>query len=210
VVTDARSPDDAELLLAWRNGDTNAGEALFDRHADAVARLLANKVDDDVAELLQATFVRILDGGEQLRPGRAFRTYAMTTARNMLRKHLRERQRGRDIDFEVDSIAELARRPSSILGERDEHRLLLEGLRRLPIDDQLMIELYYWEGMDSPAIGDVMGMPAPSVRTRLRRARERLGQLMAELTAEPGGLRRTVEDIDAWAAELRARLLPTR
>lgn len=64
--------------------------------------------------------------------------------------------------------------------------------------------------MDSPAIGDVMGMPAPSVRTRLRRARERLGQLMAELTAEPGGLRRTVEDIDAWAAELRARLLPTR
>lgn len=145
MVTDARSPDDAELLLAWRNGDTNAGEALFDRHADAVARLLANKVDDDVAELLQATFVRILDGGEQLRPGRAFRTYAMTTARNMLRKHLRERQRGRDIDFEVDSIAELARRPSSILGERDEHRLLLEGLRRLPIDDQLMIELYYWE-----------------------------------------------------------------
>lgn len=73
---------------------------------------------------------------------------------------------------------------------------------------ELMIELYYWEGMDGPAIGDVMGMPAPSVRTRLRRARERLGQLMAELTAEPGGLRRTVEGIDAWAAELRARLLP--
>lgn len=204
-MTDERDRDD-QLLRAWRNGDARAGETLFDRHADAVARFLANKVDDDAAELTQATFVRMLDGRDRIRRGRAFRAYALTTAYNMLRKHLRELARGRMVDFAVDSIAGLARRPSSVIGEREEHRLLLEGLRRLPIDDQTIIELFYWEGLDSAAVGEVMGMPAPSVRTRLLRARQRLRQVMVELEAEPGLLRRAVEGMEDWAAELRERL----
>lgn len=206
-MTDDRGQDDA-LLAAWRDGDTQAGEALFDRHADAVARFLANKVDDDAAELIQATFVRMLDGRDRVRHGGAFRARALTTARNVLYRHLRERARDRDreVDFEVDSIAELSRRPSSIIGEREEHQVLLEGLRRLPIDDQILIELFYWEGLDSPAVGEVVGIPAPSVRSRLFRARERLREVMTELSAEPGLLRRAVEGMDDWAAALRERL----
>jgi DNA-directed RNA polymerase specialized sigma24 family protein len=145
---------DDELLRAWRKGDAQAGTELFDRHADAVARFLANKVDDDAAELVQATFVRMLDGRDRVRRGGAFRAYALATARSVLQKHLREQSRGRMVDFEVDSVAQLTRRPSSIIGEREEH----------------------------------------------------LRQIMAELSAEPGVLRRAMEGVEDWAAELRERL----
>lgn len=37
---------DQELLLAWKSGETDAGERLFDRHYEAVSRFFQNNVDD--------------------------------------------------------------------------------------------------------------------------------------------------------------------
>ena len=36
--------------------------------------------------------------------------------------------------------------------ERDEERLLLDALRRLPVELQTVLELYYWEEMTSATI----------------------------------------------------------
>jgi RNA polymerase sigma factor (sigma-70 family) len=203
--SDDRVPDLA-LLTAWQSGDTTAGERLFDRHADAVARFFENKVRNDAEELVQATFLRMLEGRDRIRDVRAFRAFVFAIARNVLHEHLRELARGREVDPEVDSMVALVPGPSTLVGEREEHRLLLEGLRRLPIEDQILVELAYWEGLDSGALGEIVGMPASSVRTRISRARERLRQTMAELAATPTVLASTFEGMEGWAAELRARL----
>ena len=48
---------DAELVDAWRAGDRGAGEALFERHYDAVARFFHNKVGDAASDLIQRAFL---------------------------------------------------------------------------------------------------------------------------------------------------------
>ncbi|MCA9709102.1 MAG: sigma-70 family RNA polymerase sigma factor [Myxococcales bacterium] len=204
-VSDDREQD-ASLLLAWRGGDDRAGERLFDRHADAVARFFENKVCQGADDLIQATFLRMLEGRDQIREVRAFRAYVFGIARNVLREHLRELGRGRQVDPEVDSMAQLAPGPTSVVGQREEHRLLLEGLRHLPVEDQLLLELFYWEGLRGPALGEILGVTPSSVRSRLARARARLERAMAQLAAPAAVLASTVEGLDGWAAELRASM----
>jgi RNA polymerase sigma factor (sigma-70 family) len=197
---------DAALLDAWRAGDDRAGEQLFDRHADGVARFFENKVREGAEDLTQATFLRMIEGRERVRHGVAFRGFVIAIARNVLREHLRELGRGRQVDPEVDCMAELAPGPSTLIGAREEHRLLIEGLRRIPIESQILLELFYWERLKSHEIALVFDLPAPTIRTRLARARALLAEKMAELAASPEVLASTLQGLDTWAAELQGQL----
>ena len=85
-------------------------------------------------------------------------------------------------------------------------RLLLEGLRRLPIEHQIALELFYWEGFDARQIAEVMGISHSAMRSRMAKARELLRDAMLEIAESPDLLRSTVEALDDWAAELRAQL----
>lgn len=205
VVTEP-AEQDAELLAAWRGGDQDAGERLFDRHADAVARFFENKVRRGAEDLTQATFLRMLEGLDRIRVDAAFRAFVFGVARNVLREHLRELGRGRKIDPSVDSMAGLAPGPSTVVGMRQEHQLMLEGLRHLSIDDQILLELYYWEELPTDEVAEILGIPPSSTRRRLQEARGRLDTKMAEIAASPELLGRTRQNLDSWVAEVRRQL----
>jgi RNA polymerase sigma factor (sigma-70 family) len=200
------SRQDIELLEAWRSGDGRAGERLFDRHADAVARFFENKVRQGAEDLTQATFLRMIESRERVRNPAAFRAYVLGIARNVLREHLRALARGRDVDPDVDCLADLLPGPSSVIGVREEHRLLIEGLRRLPLRAQILLELFYWEKLTTNEIAEILEIPTSTTRTRLRRAREELTKKMAEIAASPEVLASTIHGLDTWAAQLREQL----
>lgn len=196
---------ESELLDAWRGGDRAAGERLFDRQADAIARFFENKVCRGAEDLTQATFVRMLESRDRIR-GSSFRAYAFGIARNVLREHLRELARGRDVDPSVESMAALAPGPSTVAGLRQEHRLMLEGLRRLSIDEQILLELFYWEGLKAHELAEFLGIPPSSARRRLSTARAALNHQMAEIAASPTLLHRTSRHLDSWVADIRRQM----
>jgi len=171
----------------------------------ALHRFFRNKVGDDFEELVQRTLARCVEGQERFEGRSAFRSYLFGVAYNVLREHLRERSSDRERRLSDDaSVADLDQPgPSTALGARREQRLLLEGLRRLPLNEQVLLELFYWEQMPSPEIGAVFGVPAPTVRSRLRLARERLLGHLDELARNPDELKSTTDDLDRWAGELR-------
>ncbi|PRQ05427.1 ECF RNA polymerase sigma-E factor [Enhygromyxa salina] len=194
---------DAALLEAWRKGDGQAGERLFDRHADAVARFFENKVRVGAEDLTQTTFERLIKGRDRVREGVAFRAFVLGIARNVMREHLRELARGREVDPEVEAMADLAPGPTTAVGRREEERLLLEGLRRLPVNFQILLELHYWEGLSGRDIGAVMDRPSSTIRGQLVQARKLLRDAMEEIAASTELLDNTVSDLDGWATELR-------
>lgn len=175
------SLDDTALIAQWQSGDSRAGARLLDRHSHAVVGFFKRKARADAEDLTHATFVRMLENRDRVRDARAFRAYVLGIARNVLREHLREVARERNAHALVDSIPQLAPAPSTVTSKNEERRLLLEGLLRLPTDDQPLVELFYWEELDSGGVGKLVGMPASSIRTRLSRARERLRQIMTEI-----------------------------
>lgn len=203
---------DHDLLAAWRAGDRGAGGALFERHFAGVFRFFRNKVDQEVEDLVQRTFIACVEGRDRFREEATFRTFLFAIARNVLREHIRGRQRlrSREIDFEVDSVVDLGATPSTLLAARAEEKLLLHGLRALPLASQEVLELFYWERLTGAELGEVLGVPEDTARTRLRRARLQLEAAITRLETSQTQLESTLSGLERWAAGLRGQLTPAR
>jgi RNA polymerase sigma-70 factor (ECF subfamily) len=200
-------PSDGELLERWRAGDAVSGEALFERYYDMVERFFLNKVATGVQDLVQETFMRCVESRERIRDDDRFRMYMFGIAYNVLTAHLRERYRGdRAIDLEAISLCDVAPGPSSLVAQQREHRLLIEALRNIPVEDQVVLELHYWEQLTTHQMAEVFGIPVGTARGRLQRARTRLEQVMQRLAESPQDLKSTLARLDDWAAECREHL----
>ena len=197
---------DVGLLEAWRGGDLDAGAKLYDRHADVVARFFENKVCVGASDLVQQTFLLLVESRDRIREGLTFRAFVLGIARNVLRDHARKLARGRDVDPEVDAMIDLAPGPTTVVGHSREQRLLLAALRRLPLEHQMGLELFYWEEMDAAEIAEIMGVSHSAMRSRLAKARALLREAMERLAESPEQLASTMDDLAHWASRIRVQL----
>lgn len=197
--------DDGALLEQWRAGDASAGETLVRRHMDVLYRFFRTKVDRDVDELIQKTWLTLLEAKAPFRGDSAFRTFLLGFARMKLLERFRaERREGERLDWGTVSIADLGISPSRWIADREEHRLLLQALRRIPFDHQVALELYYFESLDSRQIGEVLGVSPNTMRSRLARARTALESMLRSLEAEGAAIESTAADLEGWARSLKA------
>ncbi|MEM7156772.1 MAG: sigma-70 family RNA polymerase sigma factor [Myxococcota bacterium] len=199
--------DDVQLLAAWRDGDRRAGQALFVRYFDPVSRFFANKVGDDQDDLIQETFAACVRGRDRLREDGRFRSYLFSTAYNVLKEHYRRRRADDRLDgLGSASVHDLAPGPSTLVGTGERERLLLEGLRRIPLDLQVALEMRYWEDMSSSEIGQALGLPAATIRSRLLRGRQQLERAIAQLPASDETRETTIAELERWAGQIRATM----
>ncbi len=206
---------DETLLERWRAGDGEAGAALFERHYDSVLRFFRNKVNDSARDdLIQQTFLACAEAVSRFRGASSFRTYLFGIAHNLLgdyvRKQVRTRQReagGSKLDECEMSVTQLGQSPEIRVVMQQEQRLLLEALRRIPLAQQVALELHYWEQLTAAEIAEVVGVPLGTAKTRIRDGRHRLEGEMSAIASSAEVLRSTVDDLDRWAARVREQVL---
>lgn len=194
---------DAELLERWQAGDKGAGAEIYRRHVDFVIRFFRNKSGKDVDDLVQMTFVRLLAARHRVRDRKALTAFIHSIARNVLSERMRQNRP--DFNPDVDSFASVVPGPSSILGRKQEHRLFVAALRHVPLEQQTILELFYWEHMNAAEIAELMGISHSAMRSRLAVAREAVKQQIAELGESDALVASTITGIDKWASEVRAR-----
>ncbi|MEX1366908.1 MAG: sigma-70 family RNA polymerase sigma factor [Nannocystaceae bacterium] len=203
---------DRELLAAWRSGDERSGAVLFERHYPAIKRFFENKVGTDAEELIQRTFLACLEAKDRFRGDSSIRTFLFGIAHNLLREHFKAKRRdpAAPLDTSAVSAHDLAPGPSSVVAAKQEQRLLLDALRRVPLDYQIALELHYWEHHTAAQIAEVIGLPVGTVKTRLRRGRQLVEAAIDELVTNPELRHSTVTGLDQWVAGLRAQLASAR
>lgn len=193
-----------ELLEAWRAGDPRAGDALLRRSFAALHRFFANKVDDEVEDLIQRTLLALVRSRHAIREGASFRAYMFTVARNELYRYLRSRRRSRDaLDFGAVSIADQGISPSAVVARQGEQQLLLSALRSIPLDLQVVLELHYWEELTTAELAVALEVPQGTAKSMLRRAREHLEARLRRLARSGPELQRTLESLEEWARAIR-------
>lgn len=192
---------DAELFDAWCEGNQRSGADLFDRHFAAVSRFFRNKVSEDFEDLVQQTFTACLEARSRFRFDSSFRTFLFAIANNILRNYYRSRRRDR-LEFTEVSAHDLQPGPSTIITKAREQKLLLEALRRIPLEHQVILELYYWEGLTAKGIGEVVGESEHTIRNRLRRGKELLRRHMEELADDADELESTWGGLERWARDI--------
>ncbi|NVB41250.1 sigma-70 family RNA polymerase sigma factor [Pseudenhygromyxa sp. WMMC2535] len=205
-MTDPAELDDTACLEAWRAGDRAAGQQLFARYYEPVARFFANKVGDASADLIQRTFLACVEGMTRFRAEGSFRSYLFAIAYRQLCRHYRDRN-GDRIDLQTISACALDPSASGILVEREELRLFLAGLREIPLELQVVLELHYWEQCSVAEIAMSLEIPEGTVKSRLRRGREQLRAAVERLAASPAAAATTMRGIETWAQEVRAQSL---
>lgn len=197
--------EDVELLQAWRGGDQRAGNTLLRRYFDSLYRFFAAKVEDEVEDLIQRTFLALVRHRDAIREAASFRAYMFTVARREFYRYLRTRRRRRDpLDFGTVSLADLGTSPSAVVARRNDRALLLDALRRIPVQLQIALELHYWEDMSTAEIAAALEIPHGTAKSTLRRAREHLRRALEDDVAAVPELARSLEDLDAWARSVRA------
>ena len=198
---------DRRLLEAWRAGDDAAGNSLLERHFSTLLRFLRAGHSFDrstVTELVQRSMVACVESRERVPDDVTFRAYLLGIARRLVADTYRAdfRQQARDAKAWVQPSVHS---PSQVVAAREEERLLLRALRKLPRDLQVVIQLHYWEQMTTEEISAVCEIPAGTVKSRLRRAREQLSDAMQSMTTDNALFESTIHGLERWAAALRDR-----
>lgn len=219
-MTTMTAPDpferDVELLRGWQQGDRRAGSQLYARYRRSVQRFFVNKTrgEGEHGDLVHDTFLalkralaprvpadRLGDADAPLRP------HILGIAHNVFRNHIRgaARRSRRELDLGVHTLGELQPGVSSVLRARRQAQALMSGLRSIPIEDQILLELKYFEHISLAEIADVLGVSLASLNGRFFRAKQllcrRVQAFVAVDVVEVGP-----DALEVWAAEIRAML----
>lgn len=171
--------NDFDLLDRWRTGDKAAGQALLARHFDTLCGFFESKCGQDADDLVQRTMLACVASKDRFRKHASFRTYMFTIARHELYRYLSDRCRaGQRLDFSITSIAELLTTVRTRMIKDADKLRVIEALRRLPVDQQTLLELHYWQEFDVEALSEILEIEPGNARVRLHRARKKLRELL--------------------------------
>jgi len=186
------APDEA-LLRSYRGGDTEAFEVLFGRYRRPLFSFLLRSTRDRgrAEELYQDVWMRVIERCGDFRGDAKFSTWLYAIARNRCIDHQRKMAFRRHASLDAPSpgggstLAERvpAEGPSTdarVLRGLLERRIV-EALDTLPDDQREVFLLRQLQGMPFKEIAEVVGSSAPTAKSRMRYALERLRHQLSDL-----------------------------
>lgn len=179
-----RTADDVALVASWRTGDRAAGDELIQRYAAPLYGFFAPKVGAAAEDLTQQVFLALLEGVERFGGRSSFRTYVFAVARRKLYSYFREQSRHSVPPSSPSPLVDSRTSPSERLARGEMHELLRSAMSALPLDQQIALEMSYWERLRPDEVATVLEIPRNTVYTRLRRAREGLKEALCQLEPE--------------------------
>eukprot|EP01031_Cornospumella_fuschlensis_P008468 gene8467-10431_t len=173
---------DALLVREAQSGSRAAFDMLVLKYQRRVERLLSRSVRDpaDVADLCQETFLAAYRALPAFRGESAFYTWVYRIAINAAKRHNGHRARLGPVEsldddegtFGTDATPSDDATPESLLASRQLARQLDEAVESLAEDQRRALLLREVDGLSYDEIGDLMGCPPGTVRSRIFRARE--------------------------------------
>ena len=168
--------DEGQALKALRHGDESALIWFMDRYIPYVNAIIFGILGgaastSDAEEICSDVFLTLWNNARAVRPGKA-RAYLSATARNMAKYRLR--QAGRELPLTEDVLTASDQDPERELERREQARVVRSAMLRMRSPDREIFLRHYYYGQTLSQIAEEMGMNLSTVKTRLRRGRERL------------------------------------
>jgi RNA polymerase sigma-70 factor, ECF subfamily len=197
---------DLELLDAWLAGRADAGQALMARHYEAVRRFFETKLPEVAEDLTQQTLLACVQGGDRFRREGTFRAYLFGIARRQFYLHVRQHQRRAVLEtFAAAQGPATAATPTGMIATRQEQRLILRAFQELVPEQQISVQLFYWEEMSLAEIGTVLGVSVTAVTSRLDRARQAMRRFVERLELQPATRASVLADLEGWTRSVVQR-----
>jgi RNA polymerase sigma factor (sigma-70 family) len=171
------SLSEEELVLALRNHEKIAIEALYDMYSSSLFGVISRIVIDTATseDVLQETFVKIWNSfsSYSTEKGRLF-TWMVNVARNLAidkirSKDFKNQNKNQELENNVTSIDEQRNTiyQPELLGIRD----LVQTLKP---EQKSILDLVYFKGYTHVEAAEELGIPLGTIKTRLRMAIQEL------------------------------------
>lgn len=172
--------DEAALISRCQNGDKEAFRMLVEQHKRILfgtAYLMVR--DRGVAEdALQEALVKVWKHLPSLRLHGSLKAWLLRIVVNEVNQQFRKR---RVQTLPLEKASELAGDPDEVgetLIRQEEYQFLRQALGMLPPDQKETVVLRFYSGLTVPEIAAVMGQREGTIKSRLSRALDRLGNIL--------------------------------
>jgi len=178
---------DEELILECRAGNGASWEALIKRHQDRILNLAYQFTgnQEEARDVAQDIFVRLYMKKDQYLPGKPFKTWFNSLARNLCIDNYRRRVRDRAV---VNTpVEEFVHLPADIeatdtrLKRRERKECVQGALQTLGEISREAIILKDLQGHSLEEVADMLSVPIGTVKSRVFRARIELGRAIMKL-----------------------------
>jgi RNA polymerase sigma-70 factor (ECF subfamily) len=172
-------PDDIHYIEKVMAGDTAAYTHLVDRHKDLVftisLKILQNR--EDAEEVAQDVFVKAYQKLSSFRRDSRFSTWLYRIAYNesISKTRLRKVREVEILDEISESVADDSLEEGILGLSHEEQRNAVDlVMKKMPEGDQLLLNLFYMQGIPVKEIAEISGQSESNVKVRLHRLRKKI------------------------------------
>jgi RNA polymerase sigma-70 factor (ECF subfamily) len=190
------SSSDEQLM--WRvkmQDDPQAFARLVSRWETPIQRLCARMTGDvhRAEDLTQTAFARVFAARSNWEPTGKFSTFLWRIALNLCHDELRRRQRRAEFsldaledgtDSSADGFAADGPPPDAQADASERGELVRRALAELPSHYREVVVLRHYEGLKFREIGDVLGIPEGTVKSRMAEALTQLNRLLKHINED--------------------------
>jgi len=182
---------DRELMVAFKEGDPEAFDALLRRYERMLANYFYKQCYDRTfaQDLVQETFLRILRSAHRYRPEAKFKTFLFTVARNLwIDQHRSRKSAPRTISADTpwgdegatlgDTVAAETTSAADRMENREAAGLVRQALQELPDGQRDVWILAVDQDLKQREIAAVLEIPLGTVKSRMNAAVTRLRGLL--------------------------------
>lgn len=162
---------DTLLVKKAQKRDATAFIQLIEKNKTALYKVARSYLssEDDIADVMQDTILSAYEHIGELRTASYFKTWITRILINHCTALIRQQKKF----IPIDQIKE----PVALLPESDYE--FFELLRELPEKDRIIFLLFYREGFSIREISDILELNENTVKSKLKRGRERLEQAIS-------------------------------
>jgi RNA polymerase sigma-70 factor (ECF subfamily) len=177
---------DEDLMQLAHEGEVRAFELIFDRHAGAAFSLAYRMCGRQAMaeDIVQESFLSVWRAGARYERERgSVRSWLLSVVHNRAIDAFRRGAAKDARDVRDEGIAERLASPELIEAEverRDDARQIRRALDDLPADQRQVIELAYFGGFTHSQIAEMLGLPAGTVKGRMRLGLSKLRVTLGE------------------------------
>jgi RNA polymerase sigma-70 factor, ECF subfamily len=184
--------DDAELLAALRAGELGAFNSLVARHQRSLINFFYHLCWDrqGAEDCAQEVFLRVYSHLDTYEPQAKFTTFLFRIARNLWIDRMRSAAvHGKPLSLEAspggegrslqERVASRVQSPVEILAREEQQDALRRAIDQLPDEQKAVVILSEIQGMKYQDIGEILGVPVGTVKSRMHTAMEKLKDLLS-------------------------------
>ncbi|MER8582357.1 sigma-70 family RNA polymerase sigma factor [Mesorhizobium sp. M1423] len=171
---------DRALVERVAKGDRAAVRLLFMRHHARVYRFVARQTGSELMadDIANEVFLELWRQAPAFEGRSEASTWLLGIARFKALSLLRKKKEDWIDDDDAAQVADGADTPEVVTMKVDKAAALRRFIEAMPEEHRTVIDLAYYHGQSVSEIGEVLGIPVATVKTRMFYARKKLGEAL--------------------------------